>query len=355
MTISDLHKNKLLLLNVISGSHAYGLQHAQSDMDKKGVFIAPKSIFYSLDNLDQINDAKNDEVYYEFRRFIDLLVKNNPNILELLMTPEDCILYKHPLMNLIQIEDFISKKAQHSFAGYAMAQIKKARGLNKKIVNPQTKERKSILDFCYVLKDHGSISLKTFLNEQQINSADCGLVKVAHFKGIFALFHDKNGMYKGIVKKENANELSLSSIPKGKQHLVYLYFNQDGYSAYCKEYKLYWEWVEKRNQSRYESTMNHGKNYDAKNMMHTFRLLHIAEEIAKTGRFQVRRTKDKAFLWEIRNGQFEYDDLVKMAETKILEINDLFQYSNLPESANQVKANEVLLEIRDSFYRKKLK
>ena len=61
-----------------------------------------------------------------------------------------------------------------------------------------------------------------------------------------------------------------------------LYFNLDGYSSYCKKYKEYWAWVSKRNEERYKSNISHNKNYDAKNMMHTFRLLHMAKEVQIT-------------------------------------------------------------------------
>jgi len=97
MTLEQLHNNDHLLLKCISGSQAYGLALPHSDIDIKGVFILPKAEFYGLTYTDQINNATNDEMYYEVRKFIDLLLKNNPNILELLSTPEDCILYKHLL------------------------------------------------------------------------------------------------------------------------------------------------------------------------------------------------------------------------------------------------------------------
>ena len=35
--------------------------------------------------------------------------------------------------------------------------------------------------------------------------------------------------------------------------LAMLYFNLDGYSTYCKKYKEYWSWVDKRNEERYKS------------------------------------------------------------------------------------------------------
>ena len=94
--------------------------------------------------------SKNDVVYYELRKFIELVSKNNPNIIELLNTPEDCVLYKHPIYDRILEFNWITKQCKNTFAGYAYAQIKKAKGLNKKVLNPMDKERKSVLDFCFV-------------------------------------------------------------------------------------------------------------------------------------------------------------------------------------------------------------
>ncbi len=350
MTIKELKNQGLLLFETVSGSHAYGLQHKDSDIDLRGVFVMPKSQFYGLAQIDQVSDKRNDEVYYELKKFVDMLVKNKPNFLEMLGAPADCVRYKHPLFDLFKLDNFLSKQAKNTFAGYALSQIKKARGLNKKIVNPMAERRKSVLEFCYVQYGQGSMPLLKFLAKNNLKQEDCGLVNIAHMKGVFALFNNPILAYQGIIRGEKSNDICLSSIPKKEKPIGVLYFNKDGYSLYCKEHTQYWEWVNKRNQARYESTMNHGKNYDAKNMMHTFRLLHNAEEIARTGTFQVRRTQDKAFLWQVRMGEFQYDDLVKIAAEKILEINELFETSGLPDLPNMEKANELLMEIREGFY-----
>jgi hypothetical protein len=84
--------------------------------------------------------------------------------------------------------------------------------------------------------------------------------------------------YKGIIQKENSNEVLLSSISKGEVCIGYLSVNQVGYSKYCKEYTEYWEWIDKRNNERYETKQQHGKNYDSKNRMHTIRLLQSTEQ-----------------------------------------------------------------------------
>src|SRR5690606_9268588 len=123
---------------------------ATSDTDIKGVFILPKKDFYGLEYTPQINNETNDVVFYELGRFMELLSYNNPNILELLNTPRDSIIYKHPLFEEINIEKILSRLCKDTFGKFAYSQIKKAKDLNKKIVNPISKEKKSILDFCYI-------------------------------------------------------------------------------------------------------------------------------------------------------------------------------------------------------------
>jgi hypothetical protein len=352
MNISDLKKEKLLVLECISGSKAYGLHTPQSDTDVKGVFVLPKNMFYGLLTIEQVNNETNDEVYYELKRFIDLLIKNNPNILELLSTPADCILYKDPVMNLIKPELFLSRLCKLTFAGYAQSQIKKAKGLNKKIVNPVEKDRKSVLDFCYVMVGQGSVALQVWLKHTGYKQEDCGLVNIAHMRDTFALFHNtqlSGGHLKGICSGFEANDVSLSSVEKGITPITVLNFNKDGYSSYCKDYKEYWDWVEKRNDIRYENTIDHGKNYDAKNMMHTFRLLNMAEEIATEKMINVKRT-DREFLLGIRSGKFEYNDLVKMANEKIIRIDELYDKSDLPDQPDSIQAEQLLVELRSRFY-----
>jgi uncharacterized protein len=320
MNLNEVKSSNFLLFNCISGSRAYGLHTPQSDTDMKGVFLLPKKIYYGLDYTEQVNNESNDEVYYELKRFVDLLVKNNPNILELLNTPADCILFRHPVMDLLKPTLFLSKLCKQTFAGYAQSQIKKAKGLNKKIVNPVAEERKSVLDFCHVIEGQGSIGLNAWLQKNQLLQEHCGLVNISHMREVYALFHNSQlttGYLKGISSGIEANDILLSSVEKGIAPLAVLSFNKDGYSIYCKDYKEYWDWVEKRNNVRYENTIEHGKNYDAKNMMHTFRLLNMAEEIAKEGEVNVRR-QDREFLLKIRSGAFSYEELVVLANEKDL-------------------------------------
>lgn len=349
MTIKDLREQNLIILECISGSKAYGLDTPTSDTDIKGVFILPKNQYYGLDYVAQINNESNDVMFYELGRFMELLSLNNPNILELLSTPEHAIIYKHPLLKEIKVEKILSKLCKTTFGKFALSQIKKANGLNKKIVNPISEERKSVLSFCFVNYEKGAIPLLKFLELKGWKQVDCGLINIPHMKDIYGLFHEANGIFNGIIRKVDSNDVSLSSIPKECEQKALLYFNRDGYSTYCREYKEYWEWVEYRNEERYKSTKNHGKNYDAKNMMHVFRLLEMACEIGKEGKVNVQRP-NREFLLKIKSGHFTYEELLKMAEDLQIEMETAFNNSNLPENPDKAYINQLTFELRDKLY-----
>ena len=350
MNLEELRKSGHIIFECISGSRAYGLDTPNSDTDIRGVFVLPKEMYYSMDYVGQISNPSNDIVFYELKKFLELCAKNNPNILELLNVSEECVLYEHPIFLEVKGFPFLSKKCKQSFANYAYTQIKKARGLEKKIVNPVEKERKGVLDFCHVYTNGKSLELKRFLRDHSIEQADCGLSGLPHFRGCYNLYENPNIPYKGIVKKEDSNDVSTSSIPKQEVPIGLLYFNKDGYSTYCKKYREYWDWVQLRNEDRFKTTEAHGKNYDSKNMMHTIRLLRVAREIALEGRINVKRN-DREFLLKVKNGEFEYDELISQAEEIKAELDDLYNRSNLLDEPDAEKVNRLLVNVRSEYYR----
>ncbi len=90
-------------------------------------------------------------------------------------------------MDLIKPEDFLSKLCMDTFAGYAQAQIKKARGLNKKINRPLDAELKSVLNFCFVIYNNGSVPIREWLTDHKFTQQECGLVNLDHFRNVYLL------------------------------------------------------------------------------------------------------------------------------------------------------------------------
>ncbi len=358
MTIQSIKQKNLILFQSISGSRSFGLATENSDTDIRGVYYLPKEEFFGLNYIPQISNETNDISYYEIGRFVELLQKNNPNILEVLVSPEDCIQHKNPLMDLLKPEDFLSKLCKDTFAGYAISQIKKAKGLNKKILNPVEKDRKSILDFCYILENNGSVPLKKWLQNFHLSAGQgglsqekCGLVGIGNTKGMFALFYNETGDlgYRGIMQNEEASQVSVSSVPEGEKCIAYLFCNLDAYSTYCKDYREYWKWVTERNEDRYNVNQNHGQNYDSKNMMHTIRLLQSCEQIFRTGSLQIR-VKNRDELLDIKAGNRSYDSVMKKSEDLIQSIEYYHSRSALREYPDVNKTTKILVEIRENLY-----
>lgn len=154
MTIEQLRQTDWIIFECIVGSHAYGTNKEGSDIDKKGVYILPTSNVLSNNYIPQISDEKQDTTFYEIGRFIELACDANPNILDLLAIPKDCIIYKSDLWDKYfpDTSIFLTTKLKHTFLGYFYAQIQKAKGLDKKANWDKSRTvRKDILDFCYIL------------------------------------------------------------------------------------------------------------------------------------------------------------------------------------------------------------
>lgn len=351
LTLEQARAPQCLLLEVISGSRAYGLNTEKSDTDIKGIFVQPMESWFGFQRIEQVNNATNDECFYELGRFVELAAKNNPTVLEMLATPEDCVKYRHPLMDHFPLELFLSKLCQDAFTGFANSQIKRAQGLNKKIMQPMPEQRKTPMDFCFILADQGATPAQTWLEKRHWKPADCGLVAIPHAPDTFGLYHDATGNlgFRGIFSSPEAAQINLSSVPKGIKPDAWLTYHFSGYQTHCRQHQEYWQWVRERNPERYESTKSHGQGYDAKNVMHTFRLLDIAREIATTGNFTVR-TSQREYLLRIKAGEFTYAELVVDAKKRLDELKDLFATSTLPDQPDMVEIERRLIHVRRQFY-----
>ena len=381
------------LLLVIRGSHAYGTNIETSDTDYAGVFIQSQEDIFGFNYKEQINDDTNDIVLYEIKRFLELLTSNNPNILELLNTPEDCIIYKDPIFDLVldNRDKFITKVCAKSFGGYGKMQIQKAKGQNKKQNWEKDKvTRKDILDFVYVIEGSKSIPWKvwntkvSFVGRDGYDEKFCGVVNVPNAKDVYAVYFDtvayncfgdsvssevrerykeqrlKSNLplgfgYKGLVKTgegdnvAESNALRLSSIPKGETPICNIVYNKDGYSEHCKDYKSYEDWLANKNDARWVDVKSHGQKIDGKNMMHSRRLMDMAREIALGLGINVHRENAQELI-DIRKGKIDLQTLIDQVEKEIVEIDELFNNSNLPDSVNEKFVNNLLIKIRKNIY-----
>lgn len=278
MIIDELRKSGRIAYEYVRGSHLHNLATETSDVDLGGVYICPEKELLGMSEhyCPEVKNPSNDECFYEFGRWIQLLSSSNPTVLESLFVPDDKIIGEvHPVIRkVIENRDkFLTKAAFKPLAGYAFEQLKKARGLNKKInVDPNIK-RKGVLEFCFVPFENGSKPLLKFLAEKGMNQEKMRLAKIDNITGLYSMYYDSDGTrgYKGVVNSEQtSNEVLCSSIPKGEPIVGHMFFNDAAYRCHCKEYKEYQDWIKHRNPVRYENNLGH--NYDAKNMCHVIRL-----------------------------------------------------------------------------------
>jgi hypothetical protein len=355
-------KEENLIFKAIVGSQSYGTSTASSDIDYKGVYMQSVDELISFGYKDQYEVTK-DEVYYELRRFVDLLSSAKPTVLELLYSPEDCIVKSSPEFELLRShrDKFLTKKCLMSFGSYAVAQIKKARGLDKKMNYEKDRmTRKDVLDFCYVLDgdNNGSISFKEYLKREKRSQEHFGLSKLNHFRDCYLMFYDhlaemksSNPKFSGSgygfrgVVYEDSNDVHLSDIPIYAVREGVLYFNKDGYSMHCKDYNDYEVWLKNRSVSRFVDVKGHGQQIDGKNMLHCRRLLDMAMEIARDGVINVRRP-NADYLLSIRKGKVKLEDIIDQAEEDLKGLDLLFANSGLPDDCDREFSNKLLLDIR---------
>jgi len=154
----------------IMGSMAYGVSSDSSDIDVYGFCIPPKSdVFPHLKGLipgfgkqhqrfeqyqkhHLYSDNKTyDITIYSIVKYFQLCMENNPNMIDSLFTPRNCVLNITPIGEIVRDnrEEFLHRGSWHKFRGYAYAQMKK---MKVKDPNPESKRYDSIIKHGYDIK-----------------------------------------------------------------------------------------------------------------------------------------------------------------------------------------------------------
>jgi len=115
-----------IIYRCVVGSRAYGLEHAESDTDRRGIYLADAEQQWSLFGApDQFEDSATQSCYWELEKFLVMALKGNPNILECLYSPivEKVTSLGEELLTIR--EGFLSQMIFQTFNGYALSQFKK--------------------------------------------------------------------------------------------------------------------------------------------------------------------------------------------------------------------------------------
>lgn len=339
------------IFRCISGSRGYGMSTPQSDTDVRGIFIAPPEyILGCMKTVEQVEVPGEDTVIYELAKFVRLAAQCSPNIIELLFTDDDSILFIDPAFETFRENRhlFLSKKAKFTFSGYAMAQMKRIKGHNKWISQPQPEKAPALLDFATLVLVSGDVipgkAIKSYLNIflVKVNATTFRVFSASNFSKPPLSADGTNIQYIDV----DANRLS-----KGEDLKFYgtLIVQQEACRIQHRMWKDYWNWKKNRNPVRAELEKKYG--LDCKHASHLIRLLRMAHEILKDGEVIVRRP-DAQELLDIRDGKFSYDELVAEAERLDGELESLYESSLLPHSADMEAINDLYINVVRDYWKR---
>lgn len=378
MNLQMLKEFDKIIFEAISGSHAYGTNVPTSDIDIRGIFSYSKQQHLSLQELPvEVSDDKQDTKYYELRKFIKLASECNPNIIELLWMPRDCVQIQNAIMDkLINSRHlFISARAQHTFRGYAYAQISKAKGKNKYVNNPQPERQPRKEDFCYIittLEGAANITLedtvfpmrpipldryndleltygmRRMLGHAPVDLREYHVAALEHTSNVYRLYYygkDAKGVFRG------DDMLVCEPIPvedEIKKFRGILIYNEGLFEQALKSWNSYWDWMKFRNSSRWVDQESGKLDYDQKNIMHCVRLLYSGRNILLQGEPIVRFTgKELQYLQDIRAGKFAYEDIMGQVDNLMLEFDALKSETTLSWGVNIQKIDDLYQELMD--------
>ena len=160
MLLDDLSKKNLIhpprwlpnntVLLCVMGSQAYGVSTDASDQDVYGVCVPPKELVFphlageipdfgtqkqrfavwQEHHVKSSDGNEYDFAVYSIVKYFGLVMENNPNIIDSLFVPANCIIHSTAIGQMIRENRkmFLHKGAWHKFKGYAYSELNKLRG-----------------------------------------------------------------------------------------------------------------------------------------------------------------------------------------------------------------------------------
>lgn len=333
----DLVRN-CTIYEVIHGSHAYGMQLPTSDEDIKGIAIMPDPRYYfGLQVFEQQDGGwGQDKVIYHLPKFMRLAGDCNPNIIEVLCVDQEHIIkITHAGLKLRESAHlFLSKKARHTFSGYAVAQLKRIEAHKRWIDNPPDKP------------DH-----EDFVHEKEIYVGPLGttLTEGMKVKNIRSApppdawqFDAWALLMAPFAPKQFYEDYIYPHLGKKWYRLTTEVFDKSGYESKKKDWEHYTRWRNERNEKRAELERQH--SYDTKHAAHLVRLMRMGYEILTEGVVHVKRP-DAAELLAIRGGSWPYEKILAYAEEMDAKLAEAEKTSSLPYAPQWDKIEQLQMEL----------
>lgn len=336
-----------LILLVRQGSHAYGTAGEQSDVDLRGVALAPREVYLGYrQTFEQFEQSQpEDVVIYELRKLVRLGAECNPGIFEMLWVEDEDILAMQEAGQRLRQERraFLSKKARFTFAGYARHQLQRLRN-----------HRAWLLDPPKAPPTRGEFGLpeRTVIPADQLAAAEAAIKKQLD-RWQPTLPELDPGARQALLESWAAllEEMSLGArerfISAGHglgydDNFLELLDRERQFEGKLKHWRQYQQWKKHRNPGRAALEAQFG--YDTKHAMHLVRILRMGKELLATGEVKVRRP-DAQELLSIRAGAWSFEELLTWAENQDRELDALLETTQLPNEPDHARLENLCKEL----------
>ena len=238
---TNKHLGNNIILIGLGGSYAYGTQKedGSSDLDIRGVALNTKEEILSYNNFEQVINNETDIVIYSFNKIVSLLASCNPNVCELLGLKKEHYLYINPIGKelLDNAHMFLSKRAAHTFGGYALQQFRRMSNLCNKSVSQSEKEQfifntinNAIVDIKKSYKDFTEDDIKLYIDKAVQEGYDTEIfmdVNLKHYplRDYCSIWNELKSIVSSYSKigKRNEKAITHNKLGKHMMHLIRLY------------------------------------------------------------------------------------------------------------------------------------
>ena len=340
------------LVRHYAGSISYGTNIETSDTDIRGIFCADKknvlTPFYPI--REQTLSEEEDGKLYEVGNYLELYTKGNPNILESLWINPKHIITKSVEYDMLAKyrQELLSSKVAFTFSGYAISQLKRIKGHNKWLNNPQPNVKPVQSSFIRMVNNF--TDAKIFSKDWTISEYNEGCIMVPYGGDIYGIVPmvgstciDASGSIRKYPQEDIPDDI------KSTPPLFVVKYLREEHVLAKDNFTNYWTWKNNRNAKR--SALEQEFGIDTKHAMHLVRLLRMGEEVLRDGVVNVYR-EDADELLAIRNGDWTYEELLAYAEDKDKHVREvLYKKTDLPKKPDMKLATQLLLDVRESCWR----
>lgn len=334
------------------GSHAYGTSTPTSDLDLKGVAIPPREFYLGFSSrFEQAEIKEPDAVIYELRKFFNLAADCNPSVIEVLFTePEDHLGVTTAGERLLAArEKFLSRKARHTFSGFAMAQLRRLqqhhRWIREPLAAPPSRAELGLPEEEPATRDVVNTVLGEL--EREIRGWEIDLGSLEREAQELLRARIAEALAARIGAERDPFTAATRSLSLGAELTERLALERE-HRAKLRAWEQFQQWKRTRNPQRAELESRFG--YDVKFGMHVVRLLRMAREVLADGVVRVRRP-DRDELLAIRRGAWSFDRLVSWATEADAALDGVMKGSALPHAPDRAALDALCVALIEDALR----